>query len=66
MEQAKKVKLEFTEVLSAEIGAHYTDGCSGGVSACCTRVCTRNEDASSENLEDWNDYFAINAGVIQY
>lgn len=45
--------------------AQYTGGCSGGVSDCCTRVCTRvGNEASSTDA--WDMYLEVNAGVLQY
>lgn len=44
--------------------AAYTATCSGKVSECCTRVCTR--QAQPANVEQWGRFLAVNAGVIQY
>lgn len=47
--------------------AHYSDGCSGARSDCCTRVCTRNNVNSNEgSLKKWDEYLELNAGVLQY
>lgn len=62
-----QVSLQFAEITEKTQGAHYSDGCSGGRSDCCTRVCTRNEANSDENsLAEWDRYLEVNAGVIQY
>ena len=64
------IKFEFKEIEekksnSTEVQANYTDGCSGEVSDCCTRVCTRDKfDESS--LDSWNKYLEIESGVLQY
>ena len=46
----------------------YTAGCSGGVSACCTRVCTRvyAKDGEVASSEQWEGFLEVNAGVVQY
>jgi hypothetical protein len=45
--------------------AAYTKTCSGGVSDCCTRVCTR-LDSENSSVEAWDLYLEVNAGVLQY
>lgn len=62
----EKIVLDFVEIEQAEIGAHYTDGCSGEKSDCCTRVCTRPDNGSADSLQAWDDYLEVAAGVIQY
>ncbi len=47
----------------------YGGGCSGERSDCCTRVCTRagnDEQNSASNLDAWEKYLEVNAGVLQY
>jgi len=62
---------EFKEVeekrLDTTVG-RYSEGCSGDRSDCCTRVCTRNENSSGEesNLQAWDKYLEVEAGVLQY
>lgn len=59
------VELNFKfEVISDNMLQAYTGGCSGSVSACCTRVCTR--DAQPVNAEQWGQFLELNAGVVQY
>lgn len=57
------------EIIDKENSASYSDGCSGGRSDCCTRVCTRNGIVNANqdsSLQSWEDYLEINAGVLQY
>ncbi|MDH2433463.1 hypothetical protein QCD60_12855 [Pokkaliibacter sp. MBI-7] len=65
-----KVSLKFQEIEEVHAGSGYSDGCSGGRSDCCTRVCTRandsSDDSSDGSLAAWDDYFEVNAGVLQY
>jgi hypothetical protein len=62
-----KNSLRFKEIdIQEEQQAHYSDGCSGSRSDCCTRVCTRDVQASNDNLQAWDEYLEINAGVLQY
>ena len=63
----KKVSLKFKEVKPMDKSTTYSDGCSGGRSDCCTRVCTNNNIGSSDDsIESWDDYLEVNAGVLQY
>ena len=63
----KKVSLKFKEVDASKGTTHYTDGCSGGVSDCCTRTCTRaNIKSTDDSLNAWDDYLEVNAGILQY
>ncbi|MDP0506043.1 MAG: hypothetical protein Q7K47_02325 [Fusobacterium sp. JB019] len=56
---------EFEVVEEEHVMGAYSAGCSNeGRSACCTRVCTRNNIDISE--EQWGEFLEINAGVIQY
>ncbi|AFI04799.1 hypothetical protein [Helicobacter cetorum] len=59
-------KLEFKEIKLEIDGVahHYSKGCSGGASDCCTRVCTRNNE--SDSLDEWERYLEVDSGVVQY
>ncbi|WET48157.1 hypothetical protein PYS58_16460 [Chryseobacterium indologenes] len=61
--RAKSFKFEVISDNQLTVAA-YTQTCSGKVSDCCTRVCTR--QAQPANVEQWGKFLAINAGVIQY
>ena len=64
----QEIVLMFKEV-ELENSAGYSEGCSGGRSDCCTRVCTRNEYALADedsSVEAWEKYFEVEAGVVQY
>lgn len=64
----KKASLKFEKINEVSaVGAHYSDGCSGSRSDCCTRVCTRNNSVSDDgSTEAWDKYLEVNAGVLQY
>lgn len=63
----EKVSLKFESVEENNHNAGYSDGCSGGRSDCCTRVCTRaNAKSGDDSLKAWDDYLEVNAGVLQY
>jgi len=65
--QLKKVSLKFEEIHEELNSSQYSNGCSGGRSDCCTRVCTKANGASdSDSLEAWDKYLEVNAGVLQY
>ena len=51
-----------------EMTREYTRECSGARSDCCTRVCTRIQEADSSDasFDAWEKYLDINAGVLQY
>ena len=62
---------EFKEIKEKKldtVGHAASVACSGGRSDCCTRVCTRNENSSSEenNLQAWDHYLEVESGVLQY
>lgn len=60
------VSLKFKVVEKINSSA-YSDGCSGNRSDCCTRVCTRiTENSSDDSIEAWDEYLDVNAGVLQY
>lgn len=59
-----KKEIQFDEITENEVSANYSDGCSGGRSDCCTRVCTRVGQVASE--EEWGKFLAVEGGVIQY
>ena len=64
------VKFDFKEIEekksnSTEVQANFTDGCSGGRSDCCTRVCGRDK-CDNDSLNEWDRYLEIEAGVLQY
>lgn len=61
--KAKNFKFEIIADNELSVAA-YTATCSGKVSECCTRVCTR--QAQPANVEQWGRFLAVNAGVIQY
>lgn len=61
-----EVSLKFKEIDVQDNQSHYSDGCSGSRSDCCTRVCTRDVQASNDNLQAWDEYLEVNAGVLQY
>lgn len=46
-------------------GKNYTAGCSGGVSACCTRTCSRDENFVSDSIA-WEKFLEIEGGQVQY
>lgn len=52
------------EISEEQLFADYTADCSGSRSDCCTRVCTRNGYAATE--EEWGKFLEIEGGVIQY
>ncbi len=56
--------LVFEEVHDNELFSDYTADCSGGVSDCCTRVCTRDDYVATE--QDWGAFLKVEGGVIQY
>jgi len=64
------ITFEFIEIdnFNEKIEANFTDGCSGGRSDCCTRVCTKAEKSSKDigSKEEWDKYLEIAAGVLQY
>jgi hypothetical protein len=61
------ISLKFKKIEEKEHQAHYSDGCSGNRSDCCTRVCTRvNGKSADDSLKAWDDYLEVNAGVLQY
>lgn len=60
----KEKELVFEEISEGDMLREYTADCSGGVSDCCTRVCTRNHIGASE--EDWCRFLAADGGMIQY
>lgn len=63
----KKVSLKFKEISDVNTNTTYTDGCSGGVSDCCTRTCTRNNiNSADDSVKAWDEYLEVNAGVLQY
>ncbi|MEC4114949.1 hypothetical protein VSO92_12635 [Myroides pelagicus] len=60
-----KKKFSFKVISDSEnLESTYSAGCSGSRSDCCTRVCTR--QAQPANVEQWGQFLAINAGVVQY
>lgn len=61
----KKNEILFEEISEEEMFSDYTGGCSGDVSDCCTRVCTR-DDNSVSNEAEWGKFLEIQGGVIQY
>ena len=61
--------LTFEVISNTNATANYTGGCPGERSDCCTRVCTRagnDEQNSASNLDAWEKYLEVNAGVLQY
>lgn len=61
--------LTFEVISNTNATANYTGGCSGERSDCCTRVCTQtgnDEQNSASNLDAWEKYLEVNAGVLQY
>ncbi|ENX08088.1 hypothetical protein F897_02495 [Acinetobacter variabilis] len=64
---SNKLDLSF-EVVRPDIHAsrEYTKTCSGGVSDCCTRTCTRITDDSNSSLDAWEQYLEVNEGILQY
>lgn len=63
--ERKKLDFKFEIINDNQLSvAAYTATCSGKVSECCTRVCTR--QAQPANVEQWGKFLAVNAGVIQY
>ena len=59
------LSFEVVNKQAIEMATHYSDGCSGSRSDCCTRVCTRiNDEASSTDA--WDVYLEVNTGVLQY
>lgn len=63
----ENISLKFEKVEENSNGAAYSDGCSGGRSDCCTRVCTRaNAKSADDSLKSWDNYLEVNAGVLQY
>lgn len=56
--------LVFEEVSENELFADYTADCSGNISDCCTRVCTRDNYVATE--EAWGKFLDVEGGVIQY
>ena len=63
-EKKESMSLIFEEVSETEMFADYTAGCSGSRSDCCTRVCGKVFDGSSE--ESWGKFLEVQGGVIQY
>ena len=63
---SNKVKVDFKfKVIKDDLTkATYTDSCSGNRSDCCTRTCKIKEHGNTVN--QWADYFDLNAGMIQY
>lgn len=57
-------KIEFEEINEKELFSDYTDGCSGGRSDCCTRVCGRDMYVATES--EWGQFLEVEGGVIQY
>lgn len=64
LENKEESRFAFTVVSNSELSFGYSGGCSGGRSACCTRVCTRY--AQPATVQQWGNFLAINAGVLQY
>lgn len=65
----EKIKIQFTEIKeNYKSFANYTNRCSGGVSDCCTRVCTRecHQSDDDSNLQSWEDYLEDISGIVQY
>ena len=60
----KKKVLLFEEIDECEMFADYTEGCSGGRSDCCTRVCTRDDYVATE--KEWGKFLEVEGGIIQY
>lgn len=60
----ERVNLAFEEIDTTSEFA-YSFGCSGGRSDCCTRVCTR-DMFNEEDLKEWDRYFEVDSGVVQY
>ena len=56
-------KLIFEEISEEDYFIGYTAQCSGGVSDCCTRVCTRTGYKTSE---EWGRFLEAEGGVVQY
>ncbi|ALV75029.1 hypothetical protein KAM398_21190 [Acinetobacter sp. KAM398] len=57
------------EVVSKVNAACYSNACSGSRSDCCTRTCTRQSNANTNqdsSMQAWDNYLEINAGVLQY
>jgi hypothetical protein len=63
----ENVSFQF-KVIEDQVGEnHYSEGCSGSRSDCCTRVCKKDiNNASNDSLQAWDDYLDVNAGVLQY
>jgi hypothetical protein len=61
----KKLNFKFAIVEENIATAQYTEGCSGDRSDCCTRDGDDDDDAYM-SLPAWDQYLAVNAGVIQY
>ena len=59
-------KLIFEEITETSSFADYTDGCSGGRSDCCTRVCARNGVNPAHSQEAWAKFLEVSGGVVQY
>jgi len=61
-------ELGFVEV-SVEAGmtsaTKYTAGCSGALSACCTRTCSA-DPTFVGTAADWEAFLAVKGGEIQY
>ena len=64
IELLKAEDFVFEEIEESTMLAEYSDGCSGGRSDCCTRVCTRNNEVATE--EEWGVFLEVNSGVVQY
>lgn len=62
----ENVSLKFKVIENQVEEAHYSDGCSGSRSDCCTRVCKDINNASNDSLQAWDEYLDVNAGVLQY
>lgn len=60
----EKINLTFEEIDLVD-SLSYSIGCSGGRSDCCTRVCTR-DVPREEELKEWDRYFEVDSGVVQY
>jgi hypothetical protein len=65
----EQFRLEGFIEVSSEDGmtsaAQFTGGCSGGRSACCTRVCS-SDPTFVGSAQDWEAFLAIKGGEIQY
>ena len=66
-DQEEEFKLNgFVELkISDETVFEYSDGCSGGRSDCCTRVCSQDQNFVSSE-KDWEQFLEVKGGQVQY